>query len=56
VRRLVLTLGTIWRLANPYFRSDERWAARLLLGTVIAIELGIVAITSLNRSDSHSLG
>ena len=47
MRRLVLTLGTIWRLANPYFRSDERWAARLLLGTVIAIELGIVAITVL---------
>jgi putative ATP-binding cassette transporter len=45
VRRLVATLATIVRLALPYFRSEDRWPGRLLLGAVIAIELSIVAIT-----------
>ena len=44
---LVSTLATIWRLAAPYFRSDDRFQGRLLLGAVIATELGIVAITVL---------
>ena len=41
------TLATIWRLAAPYFRSDDRWAGRLLLAAVVGIELGNVAITVL---------
>ena len=41
------TLATIWRLSIPYFRSEDRWAGRVLLGAVIAIELSIVAITVL---------
>jgi vitamin B12/bleomycin/antimicrobial peptide transport system ATP-binding/permease protein len=45
VRRLVATLATIVRLALPYFRSEDRWAGRLLLAAVIGIELSIVAIT-----------
>jgi putative ATP-binding cassette transporter len=45
VRRLVATLATIGRLALPYFRSEDRWPGRLLLGAVIAIELSIVAAT-----------
>ena len=45
MRRLVATLATIVRLALPYFRSEDRWPGRLLLGAVIAIELSIVAIT-----------
>jgi putative ATP-binding cassette transporter len=45
VKRLAATLATIWRLSLPYFRSEDRWPARLLLGSVIAIELSIVAIT-----------
>jgi vitamin B12/bleomycin/antimicrobial peptide transport system ATP-binding/permease protein len=45
VKRLVATLATIGRLALPYFRSEDRWPGRLLLATVIAIELSIVAIT-----------
>jgi len=44
VTGLVSTLATIWRLAIPYFRSEDRWAGRLLLGMVIAAELGSVAI------------
>ena len=42
VSRLLSTLATIWRLASPYFVSEDRWAGRILLGAVIAIELSIV--------------
>ena len=45
MRRLAATLATIWRLALPYFRSEDRWPGRLLLAAVIVIELSIVAIT-----------
>ena len=45
--RLLSTLAIIWRLAIPYFRSEDRWAGRGLLAAVIAIELSIVAITVL---------
>jgi putative ATP-binding cassette transporter len=44
VKSLVATLATIWRLAAPYYRSEDRWAGRLLLGAVVAIELSLVAI------------
>jgi vitamin B12/bleomycin/antimicrobial peptide transport system ATP-binding/permease protein len=44
VKRLGSMLVTIWRLSVPYFRSEDRWPGRLLLGAVIAIELSIVAI------------
>ena len=42
--RLLSTLAIIWRLARPYFFSEDRWAGRVLLGTVIVIELSVVAI------------
>ena len=45
MKRLAATLATIWRLSVPYFRSEDRWAGRILLGAVIAIELSLVAIT-----------
>jgi putative ATP-binding cassette transporter len=44
VTGLVSTLATIWRLAVPYFRSDDRRAGRALLAAVIVIELAIVGI------------
>ena len=44
---LMSTLATVWRIAIPYFRSEDRWAGRGLLAAVILIELGIVAITVL---------
>jgi putative ATP-binding cassette transporter len=44
VTGMVSTLATIWRLAIPYFRSEDRWRGRSLLASVIAIELSIVAI------------
>ena len=42
---LTSTLATIWRLASPYFRSEDRWPGRALLGAVIATELSLVGIT-----------
>ena len=45
MKRLAATLVTIWRLSIPYFRSEDRWPGRLLLGAVVGIELSIVAIT-----------
>ena len=44
MKSLLATLATIWRLAAPYYRSEDRWAGRLLLGAVVAIELSLVAI------------
>ncbi|MFA5902167.1 MAG: SbmA/BacA-like family transporter, partial [Hyphomicrobium sp.] len=47
MRGILSTLGTVWRIASPYFYSEDRWPGRLLLAAVIAIELGIVAINVL---------
>jgi putative ATP-binding cassette transporter len=44
------TLATVWRIAIPYFRSEDRWAGRLLLAAVIVIELSIVGLTVLLNS------
>ena len=44
MRGFFAALGTIWRLAFPYFRSEDRWAGRGLLAAVVAIELSLVAI------------
>lgn len=45
--RLIASLSALWRLASPYFRSDERWAGLLLLTAIVGIELGNVTITVL---------
>jgi vitamin B12/bleomycin/antimicrobial peptide transport system ATP-binding/permease protein len=44
---LISTLRTVWRIASPYFRSEDRWPGRALLAAVIGSELGIVAINVL---------
>ena len=44
MKGLASTLAIIWRLALPYFRSEDRWPGRLLLAAVVAIELAVVAI------------
>ena len=41
------TLATVWRIAVPYFRSEDKLAGRLLLAAVIAIELALVLINVL---------
>ena len=48
------TLAIIWRLASPCFRSEDRWAGRVLLAAVIAIELAIVGINVLLNSWNNS--
>jgi vitamin B12/bleomycin/antimicrobial peptide transport system ATP-binding/permease protein len=47
VRGIVLTLGMVWQIASPYFRSEDRGPGLLLLAAVIAIELSIVGLTVL---------
>jgi putative ATP-binding cassette transporter len=47
VRGILSRLAIVWRIAGPYFRSEDRWPAGLLLAAVVAIELSIVAITVL---------
>ena len=42
-----LTPATVWRIAAPYFRSEDKFAGRVLLASVIAIELMVVAINVL---------
>lgn len=41
------TLATVWRIAAPYFRSEDRLAGRTLLAAVISIELSLVLINVL---------
>ena len=42
-----LTPRTVWRIAVPYFQSEDKLAGRLLLASVIAIELTVVGINVL---------
>ncbi|MFN5719183.1 MAG: ABC transporter ATP-binding protein/permease, partial [Bradyrhizobium sp.] len=41
------TLATVWRIASPYFNSEDKWAGRGLLAAVIVIELASVFLTVL---------
>ncbi len=36
------TLAIVWRIAAPYFRSEDKWAGCGLLAAVIVIELALV--------------
>jgi putative ATP-binding cassette transporter len=47
VRGFGHTLAQVTRLALPYFRSEDRWAGRGLLGVILAIELAQVGIAVL---------
>jgi vitamin B12/bleomycin/antimicrobial peptide transport system ATP-binding/permease protein len=42
VNNIRSTLAIVWRIAAPYFRSEDKWAGRGLLAAVIAIELALV--------------
>jgi vitamin B12/bleomycin/antimicrobial peptide transport system ATP-binding/permease protein len=50
VRGIFSTLAIVWRIASPYFNSEDRWPGRILLAAVVAIELAIVGITVLLNS------
>ncbi|PDT77806.1 ABC transporter ATP-binding protein/permease [Bradyrhizobium sp. C9] len=41
------TLATVWRIASPYFNSDDKWAGRGLLAAVVILELAAVFLTVL---------
>jgi putative ATP-binding cassette transporter len=43
VNNIRSTLATVWRIAVPYFRSEDKWAGLGLLAAVIVIELAVVA-------------
>jgi vitamin B12/bleomycin/antimicrobial peptide transport system ATP-binding/permease protein len=50
VNNIRSTLATLWRISAPYFRSEDKWAARGLLAAVIALELtGVLLMVLLNR-------
>jgi vitamin B12/bleomycin/antimicrobial peptide transport system ATP-binding/permease protein len=44
VNNIRATLAIVWRIATPYFKSEDRWAACVLLVSVIAIELATVGM------------
>jgi len=39
VNNMRATLAIVWRIATPYFKSNDKWAGLGLLATVIAMEL-----------------
>jgi vitamin B12/bleomycin/antimicrobial peptide transport system ATP-binding/permease protein len=47
VNNIRSTLATVWQIAAPYFRSEDKWAGRGLLAAVIVIELAVVFLTVL---------
>jgi vitamin B12/bleomycin/antimicrobial peptide transport system ATP-binding/permease protein len=47
VNNIRTTLATVWRIAAPYFRSEDKLAGRVLLAAVILIELSLVFINVL---------
>jgi putative ATP-binding cassette transporter len=47
MRRLGSFLSDAWALAAPFWRSEERWRARLLLGVVVALNLSLVGMSVL---------
>lgn len=44
MKNISATLAIVWRIAAPYFRSEDKWAGRGLLAAVVAMELALVAI------------
>ncbi len=44
MRGLATPIRDAWRLSRPYFASEEKWFARVLLGIIIAANLLLVGI------------
>jgi putative ATP-binding cassette transporter len=42
-----LQIQRTWALSLPFFQSDQKWMARLLLGTCVALNLGMVYMSVL---------
>jgi len=47
MRGLIALVADVWRLARPFYVSDQRWSARLLLGAIITLDLSRVGMTVL---------
>lgn len=47
MRAILPFLREAWRLAAPYWSSEERWRGRLLLGAVVALNLSLVGMSVL---------
>ena len=47
MRWIVTFIAEAWALTTPYWRSEERWRARLLLAVVITLNLSLVGMTVL---------
>jgi putative ATP-binding cassette transporter len=47
MRWIVTFIAEAWALTAPYWRSEERWRARLLLAVVITLNLSLVGMTVL---------
>jgi putative ATP-binding cassette transporter len=47
VNNIRSTLAAVWRIAAPYFSSDDKWAGRGLLAAVVVMELTAVFLTVL---------
>jgi putative ATP-binding cassette transporter len=47
VNNIRLSPATVWRIAAPYFRSEDKFAGWLLLCSVIVIEMMVVGINAL---------
>jgi putative ATP-binding cassette transporter len=41
-RKSRLQLSRVWALSLPYFKSEEKWRARLLLAACVGLNLGMV--------------
>jgi putative ATP-binding cassette transporter len=53
--RLRRLASDVWMLTKGYWGSDERWSARLLLATVIGLNLGLVGVNVLQNQATGAL-
>ena len=44
MKNIRATLAIVWRIATPYFKSEDKWAGCGLLAAVIVIELASVGL------------
>jgi putative ATP-binding cassette transporter len=47
MQRFLLGLRTFWSLFLPYFKGEDRWAGRALLGGVVVLEFLLVYVSVL---------
>src|ERR1700675_182167 len=53
--RLRRLASDVWVLTKGYWGSDERWSARVLLTTVIGLNLGLVGVNVLQNQATGAL-